>query len=81
MTTADAREDLRSPEILEKLVSLCKRRGYRRMGETGTPYCITVDGDTMSDGTVTVRERDCGNQSRVAVAEVVDMIKEAMKIG
>jgi glycyl-tRNA synthetase len=33
-------------------------RRYRRQDEAGTPYCITVDGQTLQDGTVTVRDRD-----------------------
>ncbi len=39
---------------------------YRRMDEAGTPVCITVDGDTLSDGTVTVRDRDTLRQHRIA---------------
>lgn len=40
-------------------------RRYRRQDEIGTPYCITVDGDTLIDGTVTVRERDSMAQVRI----------------
>lgn len=43
---------------------------YRRHDEIGTPYCITVDYDTMSDGTVTVRERDSMKQERIPVTEL-----------
>ncbi len=38
---------------------------YRRQDEIGTPYCITVDFDTLTDGTVTVRDRDTGTQERL----------------
>ncbi len=38
---------------------------YRRMDEAGTPFCITVDGQTMEDGTVTVRDRDSMEQDRI----------------
>jgi glycyl-tRNA synthetase len=41
-------------------------RRYRRQDEAGTPFCITVDGQTMTDGTVTVRDRDTLEQWRVA---------------
>ena len=41
-------------------------RRYARMDEAGTPFCITVDGQTLADGTVTIRERDSLNQSPVA---------------
>ncbi len=47
---------------------------YRRQDEIGTPYCITVDFDTETDGCVTVRERDTMQQERVAIAELNDYI-------
>ncbi|HEX3724809.1 MAG TPA: glycine--tRNA ligase [Pirellulales bacterium] len=40
-------------------------RRYRRQDEAGTPYCITVDGQTLADGTVTVRDRDSLKQWRI----------------
>jgi glycyl-tRNA synthetase len=40
-------------------------RRYRRMDEAGTPFCLTVDGQSMTDGTVTIRERDSMRQVRV----------------
>lgn len=43
---------------------------YRRQDEIGTPFCITVDFDTLEDGTVTVRKRDTGKQMRVKVEEI-----------
>jgi len=46
-------------------------RRYRRMDEVGTPYCITVDGQTLEDNTVTVRLRDSMAQERVPVAGLV----------
>jgi glycyl-tRNA synthetase len=42
-------------------------RRYRRMDEAGTPFCITIDGDTLSTGTVTVRHRDSMAQDRVGL--------------
>jgi len=45
-------------------------RRYRRQDEVGTPYCVTVDYDTLEDDTVTVRERDSTEQARVAVEEL-----------
>lgn len=36
-----------------------------RMDEAGTPKCVTVDHQTLEDGTVTVRDRDTGNQKRI----------------
>jgi len=43
---------------------------YRRQDAIGTPYCITVDFDTVNDGKVTIRERDSMNQERVAITEL-----------
>jgi glycyl-tRNA synthetase len=46
-------------------------RRYRRQDEIGTPYCVTVDGETLAQGTVTVRDRDSMRQEKVAAAELV----------
>ena len=51
-------------------------RRYRRQDEAGTPFCVTVDGDTLSDDTVTVRERDDCAQTRVAVGELSQYLAE-----
>ncbi|MDR2930143.1 MAG: glycine--tRNA ligase [Propionibacteriaceae bacterium] len=45
-------------------------RRYRRQDEIGTPYCVTVDFDTATDGAVTIRERDTMAQERVAIDQV-----------
>ena len=50
-------------------------RRYRRQDEAGTPFGITVDGQSMEDATVTVRDRDTLEQERVAVDRVVDVIR------
>lgn len=48
---------------------------YRRQDEIGTPYCVTVDFDTIEkDGMVTLRDRDTGNQERVAIADLAEKI-------
>ena len=51
-------------------------RRYRRQDEVGTPYCITIDGQTATDQTVTIRERDTLRQDRVAAVAVGDYILE-----
>ena len=51
-------------------------RRYRRQDEAGTPYCITVDGDSLADKTVTIRDRDTLEQSRIKIDEVVDVVRE-----
>jgi len=47
---------------------------YRRQDEIGTPFGVTVDGETMTDGTVTLRERDSLKQERVPADELVPML-------
>ena len=49
-------------------------RRYRRQDEAGTPYCITVDGQTLTDQTVTIRDRDSLEQWRVKIDDVVGEI-------
>ena len=53
-------------------------RRYRRMDEAGTPFCITVDFDSLEDGTVTVRDRDSMEQIRIPQAEVGGFIDGAV---
>jgi glycyl-tRNA synthetase len=49
-------------------------RRYRRQDEAGTPICITIDGQTLSDHTVTIRDRDSLEQWRVKTADCVPEI-------
>ncbi len=51
---------------------------YRRQDMIGTPYCVTVDFDTLEDGCVTVRERDSMEQKRVKIEEVADLIRPSL---
>ncbi len=53
-------------------------RRYRRQDEVGTPYCVTVDFDTLDDDAVTVRERDTMKQERVAIAQVPSYFAERL---
>jgi len=53
-------------------------RRYRRQDEIGTPFCVTIDGDTLAEGTVTVRERDSMAQSRVAVDQLAGFVQGAI---
>jgi glycyl-tRNA synthetase len=50
-------------------------RRYRRMDEIGTPFCITVDHQTLEDGSATLRERDSMSQSRVKLSEIPDKLR------
>src|SRR5262249_50298290 len=80
------------PELAEKIYRELKRhfnvffdekgaigRRYRRQDEAGTPFRITVDGQTLSDGTVTIRDRDSCRQWRVASAGVVQALRDLLE--
>jgi glycyl-tRNA synthetase len=56
-------------------------RRYRRQDEAGTPFCITVDGQTLQDNTVTIRDRDTTQQWRVPVEGVVEEIRRRLQPG
>ena len=49
---------------------------YRRQDEIGTPYCITIDFDSIEDQMVTIRDRDTMDQERVAISDVSEVLKE-----
>jgi glycyl-tRNA synthetase len=51
-------------------------RRYRRHDEVGTPYCVTIDFETIDDKAVTVRDRDTMTQARVSIAELVAYLQE-----
>ena len=54
-------------------------RRYRRQDEIGTPFCMTVDGETAKDQCVTVRDRDSLAQERIPMAELVNWVRERLK--
>ncbi|NLF31452.1 MAG: glycine--tRNA ligase [Planctomycetes bacterium] len=80
------------PEMAEEIYRALKKAGlavfydekgavgrrYRRQDEVGTPYCVTVDGQSLTDGTVTIRDRDSLEQVRVPAGEVVRFITERL---
>ncbi len=81
------------PEIARKIVEDLKwefnvaydekdavGRRYRRQDAAGTPFCITVDHDTLADNTVTIRYRDTMEQKRVKIAELQAIIKEEVAV-
>ncbi|GIS89840.1 hypothetical protein CM1200mP19_1710 [bacterium] len=53
-------------------------RRYRRQDEIGTPFCVTIDFDTLDDRAVTVRDRDSMDQERVAIDELVAFLSERL---
>lgn len=56
-------------------------RRYRRQDEAGTPYCITVDGQSLQDRTVTIRDRDTLEQHRISIDQCESVIRSRMAHG
>ncbi|MBI1885785.1 MAG: glycine--tRNA ligase [Chloroflexi bacterium] len=54
-------------------------RRYRRQDEIGTPYCVTVDFDTLKDQDVTIRDRDSMEQARVPIANLIKLLGEKLQ--
>ena len=51
---------------------------YSRHDEVGTPYCLTVDGQSLDDGTVTIRDRDSTDQERIRIEEAFGVVKKRL---
>ena len=49
---------------------------YARHDEVGTPYCLTIDHQTLEDNTVTIRDRDTTKQERVSIDGALEVVKE-----
>ena len=54
-------------------------RRYRRQDEAGTPFCLTIDGQTLTDQTVTVRDRDTLRQERIAADKIVSYVQDHLR--
>ena len=54
-------------------------RRYRRQDEIGTPWCVTVDFDTLEDQQVTIRDRDTMHQVRIPVADLVSVLQDKLE--
>jgi len=81
------------PEVAVKIYNDLKRhfncfydeksaigRRYRRQDEAGTPFCITVDGQTLQDTTVTIRERDSMEQVRVTTSQLLSYLQAKLEV-
>lgn len=79
------------PELAEKIMADCRPyfrcfyeekdsigKRYRRMDALGTPFCVTVDHQSLEDGTVTIRHRDSMQQERVKMSEVRNIVTQAI---
>ena len=73
-------EDLRArgiPSFYDESGAIGRR--YRRQDEAGTPFGITIDGETMENGTVTIRERDTMAQSRISADSIPRYLAERIR--
>jgi len=71
-------EELRRRWMVELDVTQSIGRRYRRQDEIGTPYCVTVDFDSLDDGAATIRDRDSMAQDRVAMDRISDYLAEKL---
>jgi glycyl-tRNA synthetase len=71
-------DDLKKRHFVDYDESAAIGKRYRRQDEIGTPLCITVDYDTIKDGTVTVRDRDTMQQSRVGEDKLLQILDEKL---
>ena len=82
------------PEIAKKIVNELKfdittvydekdavGRRYRRQDAIGTPFCVTIDHQTLDDKTVTLRKRDSMEQERINIEHIKNLIKEEVSMG
>ena len=51
---------------------------YRRQDELGTPYCVTIDFDSLEDQAVTVRDRDTMEQDRISIDRLVEYLSDRL---
>jgi len=75
---ADVRRRFWRRGLIEHDAKQAIGKRYARMDEAGCPFCITVDGDTARDHSVTVRDRDSGHQQRIAIDKVVGFLEERL---
>ncbi|MCX7880271.1 MAG: glycine--tRNA ligase [Ignavibacteria bacterium] len=81
------------PEFAQKIYSDVQRhfkamyddsgaigRRYRRQDEIGTPYCVTVDGETLQNSTVTIRDRDSMEQVRIDASQIIQFLKDKLSL-
>jgi len=77
---ADVRGHLWRHGLIEHDAKQAIGKRYARMDEAGCPFCFTIDGQTLTDQTVTVRDRDTAQQQRIAIAQVVPYLTERLSL-
>ncbi|MCL1602090.1 MAG: His/Gly/Thr/Pro-type tRNA ligase C-terminal domain-containing protein, partial [Actinomycetia bacterium] len=76
--TKEVADMLRDRWQIEVDVTQSIGRRYRRQDEIGTPYCVTVDFDTLEDDQVTVRDRDTMAQDRIPIESLAAYLQERL---
>jgi glycyl-tRNA synthetase len=76
--TEEVAATLRKRWMIEVDVTQSIGRRYRRQDEVGTPFCVTIDFETLNDQAVTIRERDTATQVRVPIANLVEHLAVAL---
>jgi len=71
-------DDLRKRWVVQYDVKQSVGKRYARMDEAGTPFCFTIDGQTLEDNTITVRDRDTAEQERINIDKVVSFLSEKL---
>jgi len=72
-------ESLRTKYVTQIDMKQAIGKRYARMDEAGTPFCFTIDGDTLKDQTVTMRDRDTGAQERIAIGQVDRFLSDKIR--
>ena len=91
---SDTNKQVDNPEKAKEICSEFRKRGinvsyednqsigkrYAKHDEIGTPYCITVDNQSLEDGQVTIRDRDTTEQSRIPIEKALKIVQEKIEI-
>jgi glycyl-tRNA synthetase len=78
---AEVRRRFARRGIIEHDAKQAIGKRYARMDEAGCPFCFTVDGETLRDQSVTVRDRDTARQERIGLGKVVGYLEERLGVG
>ena len=65
-------------QLFDQAIERARALSDRRQDEVGTPFCVTVDFESLDDGQVTVRERDTMSQDRIAIDTLVPYLRDRL---
>jgi len=71
-------EDMRKKHVVQYDAKQSIGKRYARMDEAGTPYCFVIDGETLEDNTITVRDRDTATQERINIDQAVAYLDDKL---